>query len=361
MPVVLDGHLMHYSRRKFFKSSAVLAGSAWAPWALGSNWLADVHSHFGLSMRTSSLSFREQLLKNQVSLVSWAVSTDFFLLQRNAAGAVLTTRSADPGEYVERFQRLTRMIHARLKQEGLLVLLAPAGLDRVMEGEPRVVLSTEGAYFLEGDVGRLSWAHKLGYRQIGLGHFANSDLTDIRTDIPKLGGLSSLGQEVIRQCNRLGMLVDLAHSTDQAVEQALEVSQAPMLWSHSTIISRKSDFRSGREEIMALFKGTAQKLAAKGGVIGIWPSLANYSSIADYGDGIRRLIDVVGEDHLAFGTDMDGLGPFQMFSNYYDDLRRTVDYLASRSIDEKTLKKLSIGNYVRILRAAFELARPDKS
>jgi len=328
---------------------------------MANGWLADVHSHFGLSMRTTQLSLREQLTKNRVSLVSWAVGTDGFLLQRGASGQVITTRNAAPGEYFEQFQRMTRMVHGRLKQEGLLVLLAPVGVDRVLQGEIRIVLSTEGAYFLEGDPGRLLWAHKLGYRQIGLSHFADSDLTDVRTEAPKLGGLSALGREVIRQCNDLGMLIDLAHSTDQTVEQALDVSKAPMLWSHSTIIPRRSSYLSGRQEIMALSRATAQKLAAKGGVVGIWPSLVNYRSIAEYGDGIRSLIDDVGEDHLAFGTDMDGLGPFTLFTDHYDDLRRTSDYLVSRSVSEKTLEKISIGNYTRLLRAVMQLAPTEKS
>jgi len=349
------------NRRALIRAGLSALASVWTPGVMAKGWLADVHSHFGLSMRTQSLSLRDQLIKNRVSLISWSLGTDGFLLQRNASGAVITTRSAEPGEYFERFQRLTRMVHGRLKQEGLQVLLAPVGIDRALTGEIRVVLSTEGAYFLEGDPGRLKWAYQFGYRQIGLGHFANSELTDIRTDVPKWGGLSALGREVIGQCNELGMLIDLAHSTDQAVEQALDVSRAPMLWSHSTIIPRRSDYRSSGREIMAVSRATAQKLAAKGGVIGIWPSLVNYKSIADYGDGILSLIEDVGEDHLAFGTDMDGLGPFALFTNHYDDLRRMTDYLASRSVSDKTLEKIGIGNYARLPRAVLQPVKSEKS
>lgn len=349
------------SRRAFMKAGWSALLSAGAPGVMANGWLADVHSHFGFSMRTNQLSLRDQLVSNKVPLVSWAVVADFFLLQRAPSGRVITTRSAEPGEYFERFQQLTRRAHSRLRQEGLLVLLAPVGVDRALAGETRIVLSTEGAYFLEGDLARLKWAYQFGYRQIGIGHFAESELTDVRTEGPKWGGLSAFGRDVIRQCNELGMLIDLAHLTDQAVEQAIDVSLAPMLWSHSTIIPRRSDYRSGPRELMAISRASAQKLAAKGGVIGIWPSLANYRSIEDYGDGIRGLIDEVGEDHLAFGTDMDGLGPFTLFTNHYDDLRRTSDYLASRSISEKTLEKISIGNYARLLRAALQPIQQDRS
>jgi membrane dipeptidase len=115
-----------------------------------------------------------------------------------------------------------------------------------------------------------------------------------------------------------------------------------------------SSYRSRGGEIMALFKGTAVKMAAKGGVVGIWPSLVNYNSISDYGDGIRRLIDWVGEDHLAFGTDMDGLGPFTFMHHHYADLSKAVEYMVSKGVAESTLHKISIGNYARILKTVFE-------
>jgi membrane dipeptidase len=280
---------------------------------------------------------------------------DGFAIQRNDRGGINVTRSVNKGEFFEHFLKLTRFMHTRLKAEGLLVLKEPIGIEKALKGEIRVVLSTEGAYFIEGDLENLQKSYDLGYRQIGLGHFVESDLTDVRTEPPKLNGLSSLAKSVINKCNDLGILIDLAHSTDQAVEQALEISRSPMLWSHSTIIPRMSSYRStGRGEIMALFKGTAVKLAEKGGVVGIWPSLVNYSSIANYGDGIRRLIDWVGEDHLAFGTDMDGLGPFTLMHNHYADLSKAREYMVSKGVSESTLHKISIGNYARILKEVFD-------
>ena len=89
-----------------------------------------------------------------------------------------------------------------------------------------------------------------GVRQIGLGHFLESYLLDIRTDVPKIGGVSAFGREVILRCNQLGVVIDLAHATDQAVAQALEVSQQPMLWSHSAITRQMTDWRSRNSHIM---------------------------------------------------------------------------------------------------------------
>ena len=336
---------------RFFSSIPILGCSKFVG---AQPWISDVHSHFGLSPRTRHLNLREELEKNHITLFSWAMVADSFAIQRNESGRINVTRSVTKGEFFEHFLKLTRFMHTRLKAEGLLVLKEPIGIEKALKGEVRVVLSTEGAYFIEGDLQNLQKAYDLGYRQIGLGHFVESELTDVRTEPPKLEGLSMFAKSVINRCNELGILIDLAHSTDQAVEQALEISNSPMLWSHSTIIPRMSSYRSRGGEIMALFKGTAVKLAEKGGVVGIWPSLANYSSIADYGDGIRRLIDWVGDDHLAFGTDMDGLGPFALMRNNYADLSKAVEYMVIKGVSEKTLHKISIGNYARILKSVFD-------
>jgi len=342
-------------RRDFLKVCSIIPILGYSQVTDAQRWLSDVHSHLGMSQRTRHLKLKEELEKNHITLFSWAMAADGFAIQRNERGMINVTHSVSKGEFFEHFLKLTRFMHTRLKAEGLLVLKEPIGIEKALKGEIRVVLSTEGAYFIEGDLQNLQKAYDLGYRQIGLGHFVESELTDVRTEQPKLRGLSALGKSVITRCNELGILIDLAHSTDQAVEQALEISRSPMLWSHSTIIPRMSSYRStSRGEIMALFKGTAVKLAEKGGVVGIWPSLVNYSSIADYGDGIRRLIDWVGEDHLAFGTDMDGLGPFELMRNRYADLKSAVEYMASKGVSEATLQKISIGNYARILKAVFD-------
>ena len=341
-------------RRDFLKVCSTIPILGCSHFASAQPWVSDVHSHFAMSPRTRHLSLREELEKNHITLFSWAMVADGFVIQRNESGRINVTRSVTKGEFFDHFLKRARFMHTRLKAEGLLALKEPVGIEKALNGEIRVVLSTEGAYFIEGDLENLQKAYDLGYRQVGLGHFVESDLTDVRTEPPKLEGLSSFAKSVITRCNELGILIDLAHSTDQAVEQALEISNSPMLWSHSTIIPRMSSYRSRGGEIMALFKGTAVKLAEKGGVVGIWPSLVNYSSIANYGDGIRRLIDWVGEDHLAFGTDMDGLGPFTLMHNHYADLSKAREYMVSKGVSEATLHKISIGNYARILKEVFE-------
>jgi membrane dipeptidase len=193
-----------------------------------------------------------------------------------------------------------------------------------------------------------------GVRQIGLGHFVEGDLLDIRTEAPKLGGLSELGREVIRRCNSLGILVDLAHATDLAVGQALEVSQQPMLWSHSAITRQPTDWRSRSNHVMSISLANAKVLAQRGGVVGIWPSRFNFDDPRAYVAALGDAVAMIGEDHVAFGTDMQGLAPASTMMTNYSGMREVVDLLLASNMPEKTVRKLAGENYARLLKTVMQ-------
>jgi len=113
-----------------------------------------------------------------------------------------------------------------------------ASLKRVMDaGEPAIVLASEGADFIEGDLNRLETARAQGVVHLQLVHYRVSDVGDISTDRPVHNGLTGFGRQVVAACNRLGILVDVAHCTPDGVAQALEVSTKPMVYSHGHVIS----------------------------------------------------------------------------------------------------------------------------
>lgn len=321
--------------------------------AIAKTPLGDTHSHIGMSMREANLSLKEQFTQNDVRLVSYAVVSDAPFITRAPDGRVVQRSNSpiQPGEYLNTFKRFSDRTIGRLRREGLNLVLKGSDVETALAGETRVVLSTEGAHYLEGDTKNLDFAYSLGYRQIGLGHFIEGDITDIRTEMPKHNGLTSFGKDVIKKCNEIGVVVDLAHSTDKAVEDALQIATKPLLWSHSSITPFRSDYRSGRGQIMSISKDNAIEIAKRGGVIGIWPSLSNYTSIENYAESLIKLIDWVGEDHLAFGTDMSGLGPMALFgNNHYQDLRKVADHLESIGTKKDTLEKLCFANYGRLLK-----------
>ena len=152
---------------------------------------------------------------------------------------------------------------------------------------------------------RLEEAYRRGLRVFCLLHDndANPPLGDVYTNEPQFGGLTELGAAAIRECEWLGILVDLAHADDTTIRMALKAATRPLVISHTGL-----NTRLGNDDFMAkmMFKRlispeTAKLVADAGGVIGVWPHLA--ASPEEYAANIRAMADIVGIDHVCIGTD----------------------------------------------------------
>src|SRR5262249_27872317 len=139
-----------------------------------------------------------------------------------------------PGDALAFFDKEIERVKAHLADQNLKIVLTSDDVDRALGGEPHVVLAVEGATFVE-EPSALKAAYDLGIRHVQLVHYIRNPLADFQTEKPELNGLTELGQLVVKECNRLGMLVDLAHATSEAVHQALAVANAPLVWSHSSV------------------------------------------------------------------------------------------------------------------------------
>jgi membrane dipeptidase len=179
--------------------------------------------------------------------------------------------------------------------------------------QPTVIQSVEGAHFLEGHLDRLEVAYKRGLRHLTLLHDndASVPLGDVFTNPAQFGGLTPFGDEVIKECNRLGILVDLSHGTNEMVNAALKVTTKPVLISHTGL-----DTRLGQNEFMAkmmrprlISKEQAKIIADKGGVIGVWTHLADTPQ--EYAENIKAMVDIAGIDHVAIGTDTKMTPPYR--------------------------------------------------
>lgn len=173
--------------------------------------------------------------------------------------------------------------------------------------QPIVVQSTEGAQFIEGQLARLEDAYKRGLRHLQIVHErddAVKPLGDVYTAPAHLGGLTPFGAEVIQECERLGILVDLAHGTSETVTGALRAATRPMLISHTGISSeagRKNTSADMQRRLIG--KESARQVADAGGVIGVWWRLAY--DVKEYVASIQAMVDAVGVDHVGIGTDTD--------------------------------------------------------
>jgi membrane dipeptidase len=128
-------------------------------------------------------------------------------------------------------------------------------------------------------------------------------LGDICTKEPVFGGLSAFGKEVVKACNDLGILVDLTHCSNKAINDALQISIKPVILSHTSL-----DTQLGKNEKMAqmmkpilISKEQAKIVANAGGIIGVWRHLTETS--LEYAQNIRSMVDVIGVDNVCIGTD----------------------------------------------------------
>ncbi|MGE3917592.1 MAG: dipeptidase, partial [Hyphomicrobiaceae bacterium] len=241
--------------------------------------------------------------------------------------------------------------------QGIKAALTPADVDAALRGEPRIVLAIEGASFIEGDPGRVKLAYDAGVRHIQLVHFIRNTLGDFQTEPPEHGGLSGLGREVIAECNRLGILVDLAHATPKLVIAALGASRSAPVWSHSSVTAGPAPhpgliiWRARQLQLE-----TAKAIATAGGVVGLWVFTGDVGKTTEaYGQRLLQMADWLGDAHVAFGTDINGLGPNYILRTYAE-LRRVVETWQQQGVPEARIRRIASENYARVLRAAM-LAR----
>jgi membrane dipeptidase len=328
-----------------------VAGSAFAKDPI---FIGDMHFHllFIGPNPAASNPLARNLAGGRATLVAWSLVGDLPWMGVTPRG--FKQKSVPkPGETVTWFQAELARVKAHIAEQNLKIVKGPDDVDLALKGDPHVVLSVEGASFLDDDPSQLQAAYDAGIRHIQLVHYIRNSIGDFQTEKPQHGGLSDQGKKVVQECNRLGILVDLAHSTPDAVTQALAVSKVPMVWSHSSVTrTRKPQWMMSVTQARQLSLEGAKAIAAKGGVVGLWALRSDVGQTPEaYADRLSEMADWLGEDHAAFGTDMNGLlGPVL---TSYADLRRVVDYWEQRRMSESRIRKLAIENYGRVLKQAM--------
>lgn len=314
--------------------------------------ISDMHFHsfFG-DGASHSRPVGKMLADGRATLVSWSISGDGAWIHPRT---LKQTGTPNPGAAMARLQRVLAQIKAHMAEQGLKPALTPADVDAALKGEPRIVLSVEGASFVESDPARVKLAYDLGIRHIQIVHFIKSTLGDFQTEPPDHNGLTGVGREVISECNRLGILVDLAHATPKTVEGALATSKVPMVWSHGSV-TRGPEPHPGliiwRARQLPL--PVAQAIAEKGGVIGLWLLTHDIGkTIEDYARRLMQMADWLGEDHVAFGTDINGLGP-NFIASTYAELQGAIAVWQRQSVPDTRIRKIASLNYARVLKAAM--------
>jgi membrane dipeptidase len=319
-------------------------------------FIGDMHFHsFFAESRYHFRALAPALAAGNATLIAWSLVGDLLWFDSK-----IYKQKSTPGrgEALAWFRRELDRIKVHIAEQGLKTVRSASDVDLALRGTPHIVLAVEGASFIENDAGRVQTAHDLGIRHLQLVHYISNTIGDFQTQPPEHAGLSQLGRQVVAECNRLGILIDLAHCTEAAARAALAASRVPVVWSHGSVSRQPAAPPSAaiwRRRQLSL--EVAKEIAQRGGVVGLWGLAPDVGrTVEAYADRMLELVDWLGEDHVAFGTDMNGLGPFSLLSGYAD-LQRVVDRWRQKGVTETRIRKLAIGNYARVLKIALEARR----
>ncbi|QFT78786.1 dipeptidase [Erythrobacter sp. THAF29] len=257
------------------------------------------------------------------------------------------------------------------------------------EGRVASLLGMEGGHSIGSSLGVLRQMYVLGARYMTITHSANTPWADSATDDPEHGGLSDFGKDVIREMNRIGMLVDLSHVSEQAMHDALDVAQAPVIFSHSGVRAVNGHARNVPDSVLA-------RLPDNGGIVMVvglpgflnderrqWyaerqaevarqeslylgqPDVVNramaewdaanpepQTMVSHMADHIDHIKNFVGVEYIGIGADYDGMpsGPVGMEdASGYPAL---FEELARRGYSQVELELISSRNAIRVLRDA---------
>ena len=254
-------------------------------------------------------------------------------------------REFEPGEAYADYRRQLATLHALRDRHAVARGLTAADVRAAARaGKTAAVFAVEGGDFIEDQIDRIGEASRDGVRSIQLVHYHVNQLGDIQTEAPVHNGLTALGKAVVREMDRVGMLLDLAHATLAVTRDAIDVSTRPVMISHTNLAA--PDLTHPR----LITREHAALVATTGGLVGAWPSGIGQRTLGDYIDSIRRLIDTVGIDHVAIGTDMDA--NYKPVFSTYRDWSLLPAALLARGFGEKDVAKVMGENFLRVWAAA---------
>lgn len=343
-------------RRAFLTSAAAFAGlAALRPYGVHAQArplvYADMHSHIGILGGRANI--RDAMTANGMLVVSRKIVADGPVIRRVPGKGIQQVREPATGELARRFDAALAAMKAEHKSGNLAEIVDAASFDGVMKsGEPAIVLASEGGDFIDGDMKRLEAARREGLVHLQLVHYRVSDIGDISTDRPVHNGLSAFGREIVAACNRLGILVDVAHCTTEGIAHALDVSTRPLVYSHGHMISTAPHWTQSGVRARAIAAAQARRMAEKGGVIGIWPLGLQFGSLDAYASALIDTARTVGIEHVGVGTDLFGLGGSTVIPGY-EQFRELEDILVKRGLKTAEIRGVLGDNYLRALRAAL--------
>lgn len=265
-----------------------------------------------------------------------------------------------------------------------------ADIQRIVQSKKiAAFLTIEGGHQIDDDLAVLRMYYRMGIRSMTLSHFRNNNWADSSTDTPLHNGLTAFGKDVVREMNRLGMLVDVSHVSDKTFYDAILTSSQPVILSHSSCRALSNVPRNVTDDML-------RALAKNGGVIGInfgegfinpkdaaalraaiaGPSKAPdltgkalddyaakeyreelgvsrkaFATIEDVVAHIDHVVKIAGIDHVGIGSDFDGITSPPQGLEDISKMPALVAALLKHGYSEPDIKKILDENYLRVIRA----------
>jgi membrane dipeptidase len=263
-------------------------------------------------------------------------------------------------------------------------------IERIVKSKKiAAFLAIEGGHQIDDDLAVLRMYYRMGIRAMTLTHFKNNNWADSSTDKPEHNGLTPFGKDVVREMNRLGMLVDVSHVSDKTFYDAIAVSTKPVIVSHSSSRAISDIPRNVTDDML-------RALAKNGGVIGInfgegfisqkdvaalRAAIATYSeappdmggktlddyankeyrhdlastktglaTLSEVADHVDHMVKIAGIDHVGIGSDFDGITSPPQGLEDISKMPALIAVLLKRGYSEQDIKKILGGNYLRVIR-----------
>jgi len=234
--------------------------------------------------------------------------------------------------------------------------LDASDVERIFaSGKIASMIGMEGGHAIENSLGALRGFFAMGARYMTLTHNGTLDWVDSANDEHRHGGLTPFGQEVVREMNRMGMLVDLSHTSPETMNDALDVAEAPVIWSHADTRGMRDHPRNVPDQVL-------RRLPDNGGVVMITfvPSFLTENeeaTIADVANHIEHVAELAGIDHVGIGSDFDGISSTPVGMEDVSSYPALFAELSRRGWSEGDLAKLAGENVLRVMREAEATAR----
>ena len=305
--------------------------------------IIDMHTHAGRPQRTGDVDRRVLATMRPAGVAAAVVAAiaDIPAIRRDPVSRrLMKVRDPAPGECMA-------AVHGYLDSftsAGMRIAREPAD---IRPDDPSLVLAVEGCDFLEGNLDRLDVMAERGVRSIQLTHYLVNETGDIQTEPPVHGGLTPFGADAVRRMNQRGIILDVAHCSEDTVKGVARVATRPFLCTHANL---KEPGHPDGDHPRYISPDYARMIVESGGVLGAWIAVLQREKLPGMIRHLFRAIDALGIDHVGIGSDM----PAGVAATEMPDFARHPEIVAAmrdRGMTAEEVEKVCSGNWLRVFQA----------